>query len=216
MAADRDGGDRVAAPPSWQDWQRWVEGVDWSDWRSWLQRVASTDWATGRWPATPWEPAARAGEVSLALRAWEEDEPGEAIRDHLTAIWPDVGPINIYAHMSREGGAMALQRQSDCSLSFYTGTYTISLNPSIAVTSTTAATQPATTSAASQPTSGFQCNCTKLVRSGIANMSGSAGSCPARSQNLQNWPPPPASVRSLRREPAWRAAKASVDSAAAQ
>jgi uncharacterized protein len=27
---------------------------------------------------------------------------------HLSAIWPDVGPINIYAHMSREGGAMAL------------------------------------------------------------------------------------------------------------
>ena len=27
---------------------------------------------------------------------------------HLTAIWPDVGPTNIYAHMSREGGAMAL------------------------------------------------------------------------------------------------------------
>lgn len=27
---------------------------------------------------------------------------------HLTAIWPDVEPINIYAHMSREGGAMAL------------------------------------------------------------------------------------------------------------
>jgi predicted choloylglycine hydrolase len=88
VAADRDGGDRVAAPSSWQDWQRWVEGVDWSDWRTWLQRVASTDWATGRWPATPWEPAPRAGEVSLALRAWQEDEPGEAIRDHLTAIWP--------------------------------------------------------------------------------------------------------------------------------
>lgn len=28
---------------------------------------------------------------------------------HLAAIWPDVGPINIHAHMSREGGAMALQ-----------------------------------------------------------------------------------------------------------
>ena len=27
---------------------------------------------------------------------------------HLTAIWPDVGPTNIYTHMSREGGAMAL------------------------------------------------------------------------------------------------------------
>jgi uncharacterized protein len=28
---------------------------------------------------------------------------------HLTAIWPDVGPINIYAHEAREGGAMAMQ-----------------------------------------------------------------------------------------------------------
>ena len=27
---------------------------------------------------------------------------------HLTAIWPDVSPTNIHAHMSREGGAMAL------------------------------------------------------------------------------------------------------------
>jgi len=27
---------------------------------------------------------------------------------HLTSFWHDVAPINIYAHMSREGGAMAL------------------------------------------------------------------------------------------------------------
>ena len=27
---------------------------------------------------------------------------------HLTAIWPDVGPTNIYAHQAREGGAMEL------------------------------------------------------------------------------------------------------------
>src|SRR4051794_13931136 len=27
---------------------------------------------------------------------------------HLTAIWPDVGPTNIYAHEAREGGAMQL------------------------------------------------------------------------------------------------------------
>jgi predicted acyl esterase len=27
---------------------------------------------------------------------------------HLTTIWPDVGPTNIYAHEAREGGAMAL------------------------------------------------------------------------------------------------------------
>jgi len=36
------------------------------------------------------------------------------------------------------GGAMALQRQSDCSLSFYTGSYTLSLSPTIAITGTTA------------------------------------------------------------------------------
>ncbi len=28
---------------------------------------------------------------------------------HLAAIWPDVGPTNIYAHEAREGGAMSLQ-----------------------------------------------------------------------------------------------------------
>jgi putative CocE/NonD family hydrolase len=28
---------------------------------------------------------------------------------HLTAIWPDVGPTNIYAHEAREGGAMSFQ-----------------------------------------------------------------------------------------------------------
>jgi hypothetical protein len=27
---------------------------------------------------------------------------------HLVSFWHDVAPINIYAHMSREGGAMAL------------------------------------------------------------------------------------------------------------
>ena len=31
------------APTNWQDWRRWVEGVDWSDWRSWLQRLAAAD-----------------------------------------------------------------------------------------------------------------------------------------------------------------------------
>jgi len=90
VAENRDGGARVAAPSSWQDWRQWVAGVDWSDWRSWLQRVASTDWAAGQWPGTPWERqrAPSAGEISLTLRAWEEDEPGERIRGHLAASWP--------------------------------------------------------------------------------------------------------------------------------
>ncbi len=92
MMAGSDHGQRVTAPSTWQDWQRWVEDVDWSDWRSWLQRVASTDWASGPWPATPWEPAAPPeapqGEVSLTLRGFEEDEPGDLIGEHLAATWP--------------------------------------------------------------------------------------------------------------------------------
>ena len=88
MAEDRDGGDQVAAPASWQDWQRWVEDVDWSDWRSWLQRLASTDWGSGPWPGAPWEQAPRAGGISLTLRAFTEDEPGDRISEHLAATWP--------------------------------------------------------------------------------------------------------------------------------
>ncbi len=85
---ENHGGERQAAPRDWQDWQRWVEDVDWSDWRSWLQRVASTDWTAGPWPATPWEKAPTAGEISLTLRAFEEGEPGHLIGEHVTAIWP--------------------------------------------------------------------------------------------------------------------------------
>ena len=83
-----DGGTREAAPASWQDWQRWVEEVDWADWRSWLQRVASADWTAQPWPATPWEQVPAAGGVELALRAFEEHEPGPRIGEHITAIWP--------------------------------------------------------------------------------------------------------------------------------
>ena len=79
---------RMAAPVSWQDWQRWVEGTDWSDWRSWLRRVAATDWAPGPWPDAPWEMAPRAGEVSLTLRAFAEDEPGQQMGEHLSTLWP--------------------------------------------------------------------------------------------------------------------------------
>ena len=88
MANDRDGGDQAAVPASWQDWQRWVEDVDWTDWRSWLQRLASTDWATGPWPGAPWEQAPRAGGISLTLRAFTEDKPGDRISEHLAATWP--------------------------------------------------------------------------------------------------------------------------------
>jgi predicted choloylglycine hydrolase len=84
MMAGSDHEQRAAAPSNWQDWQRWVEGVDWSDWRSWLQRVASTDWASEPWPTAPWEQAAPQAEVSLTLRAIEEDQIGE----HMAAIWP--------------------------------------------------------------------------------------------------------------------------------
>jgi predicted choloylglycine hydrolase len=89
MADKRDGEGSVAAPSSWPDWQRWVEGVDWPDWRSWLQRLASTDWASTDWAAsTPWEQAPQAGDVSLTLEAWEEDDPSDQIRQHLARTWP--------------------------------------------------------------------------------------------------------------------------------
>jgi hypothetical protein len=88
VAEKRNCEGHVVAPSSWQDWQRWVEGVDWPDWRSWLRRVASTDWASAPWPSTPWEQARQAGDVSLILAAWEEDEPGDQIGQHLTRTWP--------------------------------------------------------------------------------------------------------------------------------
>ena len=92
------GEDRTAAPEDWQAWQRWAESTDWSDWRSWLQRAASADWASGPWPGAPWGPGApwepapdllpREGGIELGLRAFAEDEPGDEIREHLTAVWP--------------------------------------------------------------------------------------------------------------------------------
>ena len=87
MSTDGDGASRVAMPAGWQDWQRWVQDVDWSDWRGWLARVAATDWAAGPVPAVPWQQAPAAGEISLVLGAFAEDEPGEAIRDHLATTW---------------------------------------------------------------------------------------------------------------------------------
>jgi predicted choloylglycine hydrolase len=88
MTEDGDGGRGVAAPASWQDWRRWVDGVDWSDWRAWLRRVGSADWAAGQWAPAPWEQPPQVGEIPLALRAFAEDEPGDQIRDHLALTWP--------------------------------------------------------------------------------------------------------------------------------
>ena len=68
MSTDEDGTSRVAAPSSWQDWQRWVQGVDWSDWRGWLARVAATDWAAGPVPAVPWQPAPAPGGTMTRVR----------------------------------------------------------------------------------------------------------------------------------------------------
>ena len=88
MTAEHGGERPAAAPPNWQDWQQWVEGVDWSDWRSWLRRIASTDWTGAPWPGTPWEQPPDAGQVSLTLRAFGEDEPGPQIAGHLRETWP--------------------------------------------------------------------------------------------------------------------------------
>jgi predicted choloylglycine hydrolase len=88
VTKDGDGGSQVPAPAGWQDWRRWVDGVDWSDWRAWLQRIASADWAAGQWAPAPWEQPPRAGEIPLTVRAFAEDEPGDRIRDHLALTWP--------------------------------------------------------------------------------------------------------------------------------
>ena len=88
MTENRPSGNRGTPPAGWQDWQRRVEGVDWPDWRSWLKQIASTDWASGSWPGTGWEQSPQAGEVPLILRAWEEDEPGDQIGQHLAQVWP--------------------------------------------------------------------------------------------------------------------------------
>ena len=36
----------------------------------------------------PWQEAAQAGPVSLTVRAYEEDQPGDRIREQLAATWP--------------------------------------------------------------------------------------------------------------------------------
>ena len=93
MAKSPEDHNPVAAPSDWQGWQRWAEGVDWSDWRSWLQRVVLTDWPPTQMGDTPWQGAVRAGAVSLTVRAYEEDEPGDRIREQLAATWPAFPPL---------------------------------------------------------------------------------------------------------------------------
>ena len=88
MATSPKGRERVTAPSDWQGWQRWVENVDWSDWRSWLRRVALTDWAAGPPTGTPWQRTPEVSAVSLTVRAYEEDEPGDRVREQLAATWP--------------------------------------------------------------------------------------------------------------------------------
>ncbi len=70
------------------------EGVDGYD---------SIEWIA----AQPWSNA-RVGMVGSSHVAMVQTAAALYRPPHLTAIWPDVGPTNIYAHMSREGGAMAL------------------------------------------------------------------------------------------------------------
>jgi predicted choloylglycine hydrolase len=84
-----DPGHPAGTPANWNDWQRWVEGVDWSDWRSWLQRLATMDWAAGPWPGTPWERKPQEQEViPLTVQAFGEDEPGERMAAQLRTAWP--------------------------------------------------------------------------------------------------------------------------------
>jgi len=58
--------------------------MDWSDWRAWLRRATWTDWAAGPRPGR----VRGAGGISLAVRSWEEDQPGDRTREHLAAGWP--------------------------------------------------------------------------------------------------------------------------------
>ena len=88
MATSAEGRERAAVPSDWQGWQRWVEDVDWSDWRSWLRRVTSTDWGAGVPADIPWQRAPETSAVGLTVRAYEEDEPGDRVREQLAATWP--------------------------------------------------------------------------------------------------------------------------------
>jgi putative CocE/NonD family hydrolase len=70
------------------------EGLDGYDTIEW---IADQPWSNGK-----------VGMVGSSHVAMVQTAAALHRPPHLTAIWPDVGPTNIYAHMSREGGAMAL------------------------------------------------------------------------------------------------------------
>lgn len=72
-----------------------TEGPDGYDTIEW---IATQPWSNGRVGMTGSSHGAIVQQVVALYRP-----------AHLTAIWPDVGPTNIYAHEAREGGAMSLQ-----------------------------------------------------------------------------------------------------------
>jgi putative CocE/NonD family hydrolase len=71
-----------------------TEGPDGSDTIEW---IAAQPWSNGRVGMT----GSSHGGIVQQIAALHRPP-------HLTTIWPDVAPTNIHAHMSREGGAMAL------------------------------------------------------------------------------------------------------------
>ncbi len=70
------------------------DGFDGYDTVEW---IASRPWSNGR-----------VGTVGSSHGAMVQTAMALKRPPHLTAIWPDVGPINSYAHQAREGGAMQL------------------------------------------------------------------------------------------------------------
>lgn len=71
------------------------EGADGYDTVEWIARQ---EWSNGR-----------VGMVGSSHNAIVQHVAALERPPHLTAIWPDVGPTNIFAHEAREGGAMSLQ-----------------------------------------------------------------------------------------------------------
>jgi putative CocE/NonD family hydrolase len=71
------------------------EGIDGYDTIEW---IAQQPWCNGRVGMTGSSHGAIVQQVAALHRP-----------PHLAAIWPDVGPTNIYEHEAREGGAMSMQ-----------------------------------------------------------------------------------------------------------
>jgi hypothetical protein len=84
---DDEGGSGVAAPARWQDWRRWVDGVDWSDCGPGCSGSARPTWPAAS--GLPLRGSSRRGPAKSPYRAgFAEDEPGDRIRDHLALTWP--------------------------------------------------------------------------------------------------------------------------------